>query len=88
MRFRMDQEIICVVDGGWFTTLMMLFINFRVKTKVHPKKNQVYTVAGYIDNKNVIIEGFPKDAWDEDAFEPIMSEKELIENLEEVEFTL
>lgn len=89
MKFRMGDELVCTNDSGWHYLVDFLFFWKRKKSSNGPKNGDVVIVAGYRDNKHMFLEEWGRyDAYDEDGFEKIMSDKELEENLEEVEFML
>lgn len=82
-RFENGQEVICV-DDRWFDA------NDQSPVTNGPKLHDVVVVrkyASYWNNQWYIeLEGYPeKDSFGEEAFEPLISDKELYEQLEEVE---
>ena len=79
MRFKVNQQLICIKNGTWST------IEPSNTAIIHPKFNEIVTCIGYLDNEFLYLEGYPRyngrmpSFW-ENNFEPIITD-ELLEKL-------
>ena len=93
MRFKVDQKVVCTVNGKWiFTNTGGFWRNLFIKLRHGwgPKFNEVCTVQGYSkDGVNIYLKEYrlrehdSEYCFNESHFEPLMDISELTEILEQ-----
>lgn len=94
MRFKVGQKVVCTNKDGWETAKPNWFQRrgWMSKDTKGPKFNDVVTVSGYDPDTllgyYVTLEEWPSadDSFDEQSFEPLISDAELKKALESIEF--
>lgn len=90
MKFRMDQEVICVNDSGWVQNLFHKILGLIGIKKIvqkdvaGPEYGDVVTIDGYFNHEYVYLKGYDqvdddgeRFCYDENCFVPVADISEL-----------
>jgi hypothetical protein len=96
-RFKPGQEIVCIKKGSWVGTFARTYFGFfRTNKKVQapgPEFNEIVTCDGYDCDGYVLLVEYninapnpngPRSAYNETAFEPLVSDTVLEKELESI----